>query len=179
VKALVVAVIVCAAGVAHADEPMRNTVSLGVPALFERGLAVEGERDMPEWRVSIAAALAMRASAGGDYGSFGAALGAEGRYWILRRAIWSARPRGDAIGWYVGARIDLAHTRVTMDGERIGAERQLALGLVTGYRFAPWRGLEVRPYTGIAWRREWDPDGRLPPWSRGGLVLGFALGWSW
>ena len=101
------------------------------------------------------------------------------RYWLRRRAIWTRRPRGSAIGWYVAARVDVEHTSLRDGMDDLGAMDTWATAALVGYRFAPWRGLEVRPYTGIAWRREWDPDGRLPPWSRGGLVLGFALGWSW
>jgi len=177
--AIAIAIVARLAAPARADEPHRNTVSLGVPAGFERGIAVEVERDLPREHVSIAGAVALRSSAGGDYDSLGGALGVEARYWIRRRAIWTGRPRGSAIGWYLASRIDLAHTRLTMDGARIGAERQASLGVLAGYRFAPWRGLEIRPYTGVAVRREWDPDGRIPPWNRAGVLFGLALGWSW
>ena len=46
---------------------------------------------------------------------------------------------------------------------------------LAGYRFAPWRGLEVRPYVGVAVRHEHSGD---VGWTRPGLAYGLALGWS-
>lgn len=159
-----------------AAEP--NTVSLELPGLRERGLILDYERDLPERRISVDAGIVMRASAGGDYGSRTFGIGGEVRYWFKRRAIWTNRPRGSAVGWYGGGRIDISRTSLSMDDMFLGAERQFGVSWLFGYRFAPWRGLEIRPYTGFTIRREWNAGDRVEPWTRGGIVLGFALGWS-
>lgn len=164
---------------ARADDTRPDyTVSVGVPGLVYRGVAVELERDLPAQRISVAGGVAVRSTAAGDYDSTTIGAGGEVRYWLTRWAIWTQRPRGSAIGGYVAARLDLSRTSVTdaMD-EAIGAQTTTSLSLLVGYRLAPWRGLEVRPYTGIAVRR--DGGGRLAPWARGGVALGLAVGWSW
>ncbi len=156
-----------------------TTISVELAGFTERGLIVDVERDLAARHVSIDGGIVLRSSAGGDYTSSTVGVGVEVRYWFRRRAIWTDRPRGSAVGWYVGGRIDLARTSLSMNDTSLGIERQLGGSLLGGYRFAPWRGLEIRPYTGIAARREWDAGNRLAAWTRGGLVLGFAAGWAW
>lgn len=173
---LIIATLATTAGA----EPMHaNTVSVELAGLSERGVIVDGERDFPELHISVDAGIVLRASATGDYSSRTLGIGGEVRYWLKRSAIWTRAPRGSAIGWYTGARIDLARTSLEMDGASLGRERQFATSLLFGYRFAPWRGLEVRPYTGLAIRHEWDASDRVAAWTKAGLVLGFAVGWSW
>lgn len=175
-RALIVLVATTATAAA---EPLDTTVSVELSGFADRGLIVDVERDLPERRISVDAGIVMRASAGGDYSSRTLGIGGEVRYWFKRRAIWTDRPDGSAIGWYVGGRVDLARTSLSMDDMTLGAERQLGVSVLGGYRFAPWRGLEIRPYTGIAMRREWNAGDRVAPWTRGGIVLGFAAGWAW
>lgn len=163
-----------------ATVPMHDTtVSVELSGFNERGLIVDGERDLPDRGISVDVGLVLRASATGDYSSRTVGIGGEVRYWFKRRAIWTRAPRGSAIGWYTGGRIDLGRTSLQMDGTSLGVERQFATSLLFGYRFAPWRGLEVRPYTGLAIRHEWDAGHRVAPWTKGGVVFGFAVGWSW
>lgn len=173
------ALILIAMTTAAAAEPLDTTVSVELSGFADRGLIIDVERDLPERRISVDAGIVMRASAGGDYSSRTLGIGGEVRYWFKRRAIWTHRAHGSAIGWYVGGRLDLARTSLSMDDMSLGAERQFGTSMLFGYRFAPWRGLEVRPYTGIAMRREWNAGDRLAPWTRGGFVLGFAVGWAW
>jgi hypothetical protein len=177
---LVVLVLLAGAGTARADETPETTVSLGTTSLLAHGLSVEVERDLPRHHVSVAGALMLRSTAGGDYDSSTIGLGAEVRYWFKRDAIWTRRPAGAPVGWYAALRLDTAHTSVTdaMD-EEIGAQHTVAIGAFGGYRFAPWRGLEVRPYGGIAVRTDRDHHGQLAGWTRAGLAYGLALGWSW
>jgi hypothetical protein len=174
-----VLIIAALATTAVAEPIHQNTVSVELSGFSERGLIIDGERDLPALHISIDAGLVLRASATGDYSSRTLGIGGEVRYWFKRRAIWTRAPRGSAIGWYAGGRIDLARTSLEMDGASLGRERQFATSLLFGYRFAPWRGLEVRPYTGLAIRREWDASNRVAAWTKAGLVLGFAVGWSW
>ncbi|CAN5799385.1 hypothetical protein BH11MYX3_BH11MYX3_29910 [soil metagenome] len=154
-------------------------MSIELSGFAERGLILDVERDLPDRHVSVDGGVVLRSSAGGDYPSSTIGVGVEIRYWFKRRAIWTGRPRGSAIGWYVGGRVDLSRTSLSFNDMSLGAERQLGASLLGGYRFAPWRGLEIRPYTGIAGRREWDADSRLAAWTRWGIVLGFAAGWAW
>jgi hypothetical protein len=164
------------ASIARADD-LRTTVSIEPRAFVGHGLAAEVERDLETHRLSVVGAVSLRSTAGGDYDSLTTDLGAELRYWFRRDAIWSPRPRGSAIGWYAAARLDLQRTSLS-DGmdESIGSMTTVAGALLAGYRFAPWRGLEIRPYAGLAQRV--DTGGDLPSWRRGSLVYGIALGWS-
>jgi hypothetical protein len=164
------------ASVARADE-LRTTVSIEPRAFVGHGVAAEVERDLPAQRLSLAGAASLRSTAGGDYDSSTIGLGAELRYWFRRDAIWSPRPRGSAIGWYAAARIDVQRTSLSdgMDAS-LGSMTTYSSALLAGYRFAPWRGLEIRPYVGLAQRI--DTGGDLPSWRRGSLVYGVALGWS-
>jgi hypothetical protein len=180
--ALRVALLVLAAhtGVARGEAPPRHTVSVGLPGLVYRGVAAELERDLPASRIGVVGGLQLRSTAAGDYGSTTIGVAGEVRAWLRRRAVWTARPAGSPVGWYAAARIDLARTQLADDaGTALGAHRTVGLALLVGYRLAPWRGLELRPYAGPAWRRDVDAAGRLAPWSRGSLALGLAAGWSW
>jgi hypothetical protein len=152
-----------ALGTARADE----TVWVAPVAFTYHGVAAEYERDLPERPISLAVGLALRSTADGDYDSTTVGVAGEARYWIRRH-------------WYAAGRLDLAHTSVTdeMD-ETIGRQHTIGVAALTGYRFAPWRGLELRPYAGLAVRRDSDHDGRLAAWTRPGLAYGLALGWSW
>ena len=176
--ALVAALLAGRTAAARADDgPALTTVSLEPRALSAHGLAIEAERDLPAHRASLAAALALRSTAGGDYASTTLGAGLELRYWLRRRAVWTHRPRGAAVGWYLAARIDVSRTalRDAMDTS-LGAMTTVGTALLVGYRFAPWRGLEVRPYAGLAVRT--DTGGDLPAWTRGSLGYGLALGWT-
>lgn len=177
---LTCALLLSASGSARADERPETTVSLGATSLLADGLTVEVERDLPRYRMSVAGAVMVRSTAGGDYDSATVGLGAEARYWFKRDAIWTRRPAGSPVGWYAALRLDTAHTSVTdaMD-EEIGAHHTSGIAALGGYRFAPWRGLEVRPYGGIAVRHDRDHHGHLAGWTRPGLAYGLAIGWAW
>jgi hypothetical protein len=170
------AIVMVLLGVAHAD-PGRTTVSVEPRAFVAHGIDVEAEQDLPRAHVSVAGSVALRSTAGGDYDSTTTGVGAEVRYWLRRRAIWTKRPRGSAIGWYVAARLDVAHTslRDGMD-ESLGAMNTFGTAALIGYRFAPWRGLEVRPYVGLATHT--DTGGGLPAWTRPSMSYGLSLGWT-
>jgi hypothetical protein len=177
VKAAMIAAAALIALTGTAAAEPRTTISVQPRAMVAHGLSVEVERDLPAQHVSVVGAVSMRSTAGGDYDSMTAGLGGEVRYWLRRRAIWTKRPRGAAIGWYVAGRVDLERTslRDGMD-ERVGAMSTVAFAALVGYRFAPWRGLEVRPFTGLAHHVE--SGGDLPSWHRSTLVYGLSLGWS-
>jgi hypothetical protein len=182
-RALIVIAVLLAAGEARADDeapPPRYTASLGTTSLLAHGLSVELERDLPRYRISAVGALALRSTAGGDYDSSTIGVGAEVRYWFRRGAIWTRRPAGSPVGWYAALRLDTSHTSVTdaSDAE-IGAQHTVGLAALGGYRFAPWRGLEVRPFAGFTIRHDRDHHGKLAGWTRPGFAYGLAVGWSW
>lgn len=177
--ALAVALVAALAAAARGDTGPAavTTVSVEPRAFAGHGLALEAERDLPAHRLSLAAALSYRATAGGDYTSSTQGAGVELRYWLRRRAIWTHRPRGAAVGWYLAARLDLSRTalRDRMDTS-LGAMTTTGTAVLVGYRFAPWRGLELRPFLGLAVRT--DRGGGLPPWTRGAIGYGLAVGWT-
>lgn len=159
-KALVILLALVAT--AHA-EPARNTISILPRAFLSTGIAVEGERTIPARKLSVAIAINARSTAGGDYDSATLGLGGELRWWFRRH-------------WYAAARVDVDRTSLSMDGASLGAMRTLSFGVRAGFRWNPWRALEVRPFVGIAVRT--DAGGGLPAWRRGGFDYGLALGWS-
>lgn len=158
-----------------------NDVSIALPSLDGlRGVAVGYERFLPARRLGLGASVQLREAAVGDYTGVRAGVGAEVRWYFRTADPWlSIQPRGAMAGWFVGGRLDVA-----IDGTRDAvADRWLgtmlgigATGLV-GYRIAPWRGLEITPSLGLAWRHEIDVSGRLPSWSRGSVAAGLSVGW--
>jgi hypothetical protein len=176
IPAAILAILAALATGARADTP-RTTISIEPRAFAAHGLALELERDLPAQRISVVGAASLRATASGDYHSTSAGVGAEVRYCRRRKAIWTRRPAGSAIGWYVAARLDLERTslRDGMD-ESVGAMSTIAGAALVGYRFAPWRGLEIRPYAGLAGHT--DTGGGLPSWHRASIGYGVSLGWT-
>jgi hypothetical protein len=164
----------------EAREPLRNAVTIAVPALDAfRGLSAGYERWYPERRISLAAIGSIRQSATGDFGATSAGAGAELRWYWRARGSRSSQPGGSMVGWFIGGRVDVAvgamHDRVADDW--LGTSLELGVTGNAGYRIAPWRGLEITPSIGLGRRRAWDLSGRLPSWERGTLSAGIGVGW--
>jgi len=156
-----------------------NALSLSVPALSVRALAVSYERaNVPDARFSIMGLLGARLGATEDYSSNTLSLAAEMRYWLTGRLPWLQAPRAN-VGAFVGLRLGLART-VTyddIDDERIGHTITLTETLQLGFRFVAWRRLEITPSLGAQLRHELELAHRLPTWTRGGIALGLTAGW--
>jgi hypothetical protein len=82
-------------------------------------------------------------------------------------------------GWFASLRLEVAHTSIEHETEdrTIGALLTTSLALSAGYRFVPWRRLELTPSIGAAVIREAGLDGRSPASTRGAPVIGLTLGW--
>ena len=176
--------IISAAIAAHPElepEPvLRNAISLAVPSLDgARGVQVAYERWLPERRISLAASVQLREAARGDYIGMRAGVGGELRWYWRATSFLGPQPDGSMIGWFVGGRvdIDLDGTHDLATDRWISTTLELGASALIGYRFAPWRGLEITPYGGLTWRRDVDLSGRLPSWARGGIAGGLTMGW--
>jgi hypothetical protein len=149
-----------------------EAVSLPVYSVQQaQGIAVEYERFhlLPApW--SVAVGVDVRDAADGDYGSTAVSVSGEARYWFRRRAM---------TGWFLGAGLALTHSTITdrVDDRRVGETLAVGIAAQAGYRFVPWRTLEITPSLGIERRREFDLDGRLPAWSHGSITTGLTIGW--
>ena len=91
----------------------------------------------------------------------------------------STLPAGSMVGWFVGARLELAvgatHDRV--DDRWLGESLEIATSALVGYRIAPWRQLEITPSLGLGTRRQLDLSGRLPSAQRATITAGLSVGW--
>ncbi|HUH04716.1 MAG TPA: hypothetical protein VML75_22120 [Kofleriaceae bacterium] len=188
---VVVALLAGTGGVAAAQPGQRVTeatetarrdrvVSLALPALQGfGGIAAQAEQLLPERRISLVAGLGVRSSAGEDFGSRTLSLGGEARYWFTGRALWTRLPERSMVGWFTGARLDVAwtDTRDRVEDRDIGSNLGLAVTATSGYRIAIRRRVEVTPSLGLGLTTEIDPTGRLPALVRGTLRLGLTAGW--
>lgn len=158
----------------------RNTVSVHPLSLSWNGVAIEYERFIapPNFSLALGAGYRSSASSRSDYASDNWATGVELRYWA-----WSgARPYGVArkamVGPYLGAQIDVSWLRMEHRKTQryVGGNISLSEVASLGWRFAVARRVELTPSFGVGARTDFDPDGRLSPWTRwlvrGSLTLG-------
>lgn len=160
--------------------PLDNAITVALPSLDGgRGLQVGYERWLPDHRISLGASVQLRETATGDYTGLRSGIGAELRYYWRARSFLHAQPTGSMIGWFVGGRLDIAvdGTHDLATDRWIGTTLEIGTSALVGYRFAPWRGLEVTPFGGLTWRRDIDLSGRLPGWGRPGIAGGLSVGW--
>lgn len=179
---IVASVLALGASSASADEEKaQSSASLSLTALSAAALSGSYERQLPsKWRLSGAAWLGLRAPTAGDYSSRTVALAAEARFWWTGRAIWSRYGvSADLAGPYLGLRLGVGRTTTRDDvrDQRIGDTLVVSETLVVGYRFTPWRGLEITPSTGIQLRHEFERQNRLASWTAGGFTFGTTVGW--
>jgi hypothetical protein len=163
-------------------EPLHNDVQISIPSLDgAHGLEVGYERWLPAHRLSLTVTGQLRESAIGDYTGIHAGVGFELR-WYPRASGWrSAQPYGSMVGWFLGERVDVG-LDATHDREaHRWLDNTLEIGAMSrlGYRFAPWRGLEISPSVGIGWRHDTDLEGRIPGWTRPTLSGGLSVGWMY
>lgn len=164
----VAAALPLAAGTAMADEPT-TAVSLSVPAITASAFAAQVERDLGSHALSLSLGAGVRSAAMGDYGSWTLGGSAELRRWL----------RDPMRGWFASLRLEVARTSIEHETEdrTIGALLTTSLALSAGYRFVPWRRLELTPSIGAAVIREAGLDGRSPASTRGAPVIGLTVGW--
>ena len=163
------------------DRPApRHAVSLPLLSLAGGGgIGVQLEQQLRDPRFSVAVAFGARRNAGGDYSSLATSVSVEARYWLKGRALWCDLPARSMVGWFLGARADVARTRTrdTIEDRGIGASLSFAETLTVGYRFAVKRRLEISPSAGLGAITEVDTTGRLPAWTRGEARMGVTVGW--
>jgi hypothetical protein len=178
--ALPIILAAAASSVPHPAAPLENAITIAIPSLDGgRGIQVGYERWLPAHRISLTASAQLREAAVGDYTGVRAGLGGELRWYWRARSFLHAQPTGSMIGWFVSGRVDvdLDGTHDTTSERWIGTTLEVGTSALVGYRFAPWRGLEITPSAGLTWRHDIDLTGRLPGWSRGGIAGGLSAGW--
>lgn len=155
----------------------KNGATVHLLSLGTRGLALEGERHIAP-KLSLAAGLALRAPARGDYSSRAITVSPEVRWWLTGDAPWADFASRAMIGAYLGARLDLGYLRVRdeLDDRSLGSTLTVGESLTAGYRFLFWHRLEVTPSATLGLRHEFDRTGRLAPWTRGSLGFGLTVG---
>jgi hypothetical protein len=159
-------VLLALADLATPAPPPRNAVSIYPLWILDRGLAAQYERLVrPHW--SVAAIAGLRAGAFGDYRSTSSAAGAE-----LRRY-----GRDTLAGTYAGLRLSGTWTHLAAGDRGVGDQLALSSTLLIGYRFVPWRTLELGPWVGLGAVTELDPAGRLAAAARPTLGFGVTTGW--
>ena len=150
----------------------QQAVSVPVYSLQQaQGIAVEYERfDVIPGPWSLTGGIGIRDAADGDYSSTATSASAEARYWFRKTQMR---------GWFVAGGFNLTWTTLTdeVDDRHVGSSLAIAETLQGGYRWVPWRTLEITPSLGLEYRTEVDLGGRLPGWSRGSLTTGLTVGW--
>ena len=157
-----------------------NAITISVPAIDGlRGIGASYERWFPDHEISIAALGQFRQTATGDYGGYSLGAGGEVR-WYWRADAWlSTLPKGSMVGWFLGARLELAlgATRDRVEDRWIGESLDVGTSGLIGYRIAPWQHVEITPSVGLGARRQIDLSGRLPSYNRGTAFAGLEIGW--
>ena len=165
---------------ATADPVDYNAITISVPAIDGlRGIGASYERWFPEHEISIAALGQLRQTATGDYGGYSLGAGGEVR-WYWRADGWlSKAPKGSMVGWFLGARLELAlgATKDRVDDRWLGESLDVGTSGLIGYRMAPWRHVEITPSVGFGARRQIDLSGRLPSYNRTTAFAGLEIGW--
>ncbi|MBL0216375.1 MAG: hypothetical protein IPQ07_21140 [Myxococcales bacterium] len=160
--------------------PRSNAITLAVPSLDgARGAQVGYERWLQGPRLGLTVSVQLREAAVGDYTGIRAGVGGELRWYWRARSFLHAQPTGSMIGWFIGGRVDVAVDTTHDDSSDrwLGTSLEIGTSALVGYRFAPWRGLEITPSAGLNWRYDVDLSGRLPGWSRTGIAGGLSVGW--
>lgn len=159
---------------------LENAIAISVPSVDGlRGLTASFEHFVPGRHVSVAVSAALRESATGDYTGVRVGGGAELRwYWrAAHKAVFARQPAGSMVGWFAGMRFDLAldATHDDVDAHWLPMTIETDAKLTLGYRFVPWRNLEVTPWLEMGVRHE--AVRRMPDWSRPLAGLGLSVGW--
>jgi hypothetical protein len=146
--------------------PPRNALSLQLTSLLDRGVTIQFERQVAP-RFSVATSLGRRWSGGKSFDTSETGFGAEGRYWLFGRGPLMRPYTGPAmVGPFVAFRTDAGITRVD-DGDRlVGSSLRLAESLALGARVAIAGRVELSSSLGFGLRHDFDPRGRLAPWTR-------------
>jgi len=162
-----------AAPVATASREPAHVLSVPLWSLQQaQGISVEYEQMLPRPHWSAAGVAGLHDAADGDYSAVRISLGGELRYWFRARSLRA---------WYLGFGLDFARSRVTDDVEdrQIGSTLSVAESVSAGYRFVPWRRLEITPSVGFGVTSDFDLTGRLPAWHRGTVTGGITVGWMY
>ncbi len=182
-RAAVAAALVAALGVsaearAADDAGPRNALSVHPLSITSHGLALQYERYLFPRHWSLALGTGFRSSSRGDYSSWVTSVGIEPRYWL-----WgtnrSAKLGADAmVGPFLSLRFDTAWMTMT-DTKRdrwVGGNVGVSLVGSFGWRFAIGH-LETTPSFGLGSRTDFDPKGRLAPWTRAVIRFDWTVGW--
>jgi hypothetical protein len=143
-----------------------NALSLELTTVQPTTWTVELDHDLGRRKLSVAAAAGVRAAALGDYSTWTYGAGVE-----LRR--WRRHPMR---GWYAGAGLALAATRMTneMDDRPLGTTWTGSATLSLGYRFIWLHTIELTPSAGAALVVE---RGEMsPPTARAAGLIGLTAG---
>ena len=157
--------------------PPRHAVWLAVPSIDgSAGAELGGERGIAP-RTGVVVALSARQTAAGDYDALRLGVAGEYRWYWRGRARWSQIDGLDRVGWFVGGRIDVATSRLSMGERHVGSTLVAGARGELGYRLTPWRGLAITGLVGLGGAIERDAAGRLPMQRNAVLGLGLDVGW--
>jgi hypothetical protein len=183
-----IALSLLAPAIANADEPdvvqappprqnPKNAVSVPLVGILNGAWAIQYERFFAPPRISFATSIGFRTSGGHDFDTFEGTFGAEGRFWLIGKEVFSKFDGPAMVGPYIGIRTDVGMTKVSQNGHVLGTSMAISEALLIGVRLAFLRTIEITPNVGFGLRHEFDPSGRLAPWTRPELVrLGLNAG---
>lgn len=169
--------LVSAFELATTPEAPRHAVWVAYPSIDgHAGVEIGAERGVAP-RTGVVLAASVRQTAASDFDAVRFGVAAEYRNYWRGRARWSRVDGLDRTGWFYGARVDLATSRVSMDERHIGSTLIAGVRAELGYRLTPWRRLMITGVVGLGGAVERDAAGRLPTERK--TVLGFGLDIGW
>lgn len=154
----------------------RHAVSVQPLAFLGDGVALQYENFALPPRLSVAAGLGARWGASGDFTGRTYAIGTELRWWLTGSFFQSGQPARSMVGPYLFGRIDGSTTTVHMGERSLGSSIDLAETLGAGLRALVFSRVEVTPYLGFGAITSFDTGGRLSPYTRGVVKMGFTVG---
>ena len=156
----------------------RNALSVHPFSITSHGLAIQYERYLFPRHWSLATGLGFRSSSRGDYSSWVGSVGIEPRYWLWGTNRSATLGRDAMIGPYTSLRVDMSWLSMT-DTRRdrwVGGNIGLSVVGAFGWRFAIGHA-ELTPSFGLGTRTDFDPKGRLAPWTRAVIRFDLTVGW--
>jgi hypothetical protein len=160
-----------------AGEAPRHAAWVAIPSVDgAAGVELGAERGVTP-RTGVVVVASVRKTASGDFDAVRFGVAAEYRKYWRGRARWSRVGGLDRTGWFYGARVDLATSRLSMDERHIGSTLVAGARAELGYRLTPWRGLMITGVAGLGGALERDAAGRLPTEQKTVMGLGLDLGW--
>lgn len=156
----------------------RNALSVHPFSISSHGLAIQYENYLFPRHWSLATGLGFRSSSRGDYSSWVTSVGFEPRYWLWGTDRSTTLGADAMVGPFASLRLDVSWMSMTDTRNDRWAGGNVGVSTVAsiGWRFAIGQ-VELTPSFGLGTRSDFDPRGRLAPWTRAVVRFDWTVGY--